>query len=304
MAAGGYLVSFFQQMLWLHKNYASVNVTPYGYINGGWAASLQALSGIAAPLRPFLLLCTALSAILPVVALVGWGTVFAWKRTVPFLIPYLLACMIGYVASTYPRPDIGHLTTVMPLSYVLVTALICRYLKSAARLAIFLVMVPWVLMPLMRTGLDISAETSLSTPVGQLHVSRDLEGDVSRLLSLVRPGDTLYVHPYLPLFYFLTQASNSTRFSYLGPAMMTESDEKFVLDDLQRKPPHWVLYFYVTTESLIGTFPSAKGRNPRFDKIESWIHENYAPLDRPLRVSGYQLLARKTGAGPVDTAHR
>ena len=33
------------------------------------------------------------------------------------------------------------------------------------------------------------------------------------LLSVVRPGSGLFVYPYMPLLYFLTQAENPTRFS-------------------------------------------------------------------------------------------
>jgi hypothetical protein len=303
MAAGGYLTSFFEQMLWLNQNYAGVNVTPYGYLNGGWEGFTRATAGAPLPVRPFLLLCAVLPAVLPVVAFAGWGLIFVLRRNkVKFPIPYLLACMVGYVMSTWPRPDVGHLTTVAPLGYVLVAALIGTTLKPAARGAIFLAMLPWALLPLLQAGFTMSAETTLPTPVGQLRVAREDENNLSRLLSLVRPGQGLYVHPYLPLFYFLTQADNPTRFSYLGPAMMTDRDEQSVLADLERKPPAWILYLYVNSESLANTFPSAKTRNPRFDKIENWIQQNYAPADPPLQISSYRLLARKPDLPPQVAA--
>jgi hypothetical protein len=294
IAAAGYLRPFIEQMLWLNRNYAAVNITPYGYLNGDWSGFIQAISATPLLFRPFLLLCAALPAVLPVVALVGWGAAYAMRKTpVLFPIPYLLACMAGYILTTYPRPDMSHLNTVSPLSYVLVAVLVSTTLKPPARVAIFLLMLPWAVLPLIETGVSIASEASVSTPVGGLRVEPGKQSDVRRLLTLVQPGHTLYVHPYLPLFYFLTQAKNPTRFSYLAPGMMTAQEEKSVLQDLERNPPEWVLYLYVTQEAMRGTFPSGKNLNPRFEKLETWIHENYAPLPRPLQISGYQLLARK-----------
>ena len=305
MAVAGYLRPFVAQMLWLGRNYSAVNVMPYGSFNGGYAGFREAVSGAAWPLRPFLLLCAVLPAVLPIVALAGWGMAFALKKTTDlatgrrFAVLYLLACMLGYIVSTYPRPDIAHLTTVAPLGYVLVTILICTCLKPAVRTMILLVMLPWCLMPAIQAAIGISAETRIPTPVGELRVGRDAEGGVRRLFGLVQPGQTLYVHPYLPLFYFLTQTSNPTRFSYLAPGMMTGIEEGSALEDLQRAPPQWILYLPLTREGFLRVFPSGKNLDHHFEKIETWIQANYAPLDQPLSIEDYQLLARRTSLIPA-----
>ncbi|MGH9657970.1 MAG: hypothetical protein ACRD96_05460, partial [Bryobacteraceae bacterium] len=116
---------------------------------------------------------------------------------------------------------------------------------------------------------------------------------VKELLARVLPGQTLFVHPYKPLLYFLTQARNPTRFCYLTPLLMTKDDERRALADLRRQPPQWVLYLDVPPEELRRVFPSADP-NFRFDLVEDWLKSNYEPAGAP-PVSGYVLMRRAGG---------
>ena len=312
MYAGGYLGAFAAQMAWLTRNYSRVNITPYGWPLGGYGELFRAISEVPLPARPILLLTALLPALLPAVALLGWAIVwfrrkiFALVPAVPSqppaartCIPYLLACLAVYILSTEPRPDITHLTYVAPLGYVLTAVLICEYLPRAAGLTIFACILPGALLMSAQSAAALTTTIPVSTPVGVLQVAPEEQSAVRALLGEVRPGQSLYVHPYLPLFYFLTQAGNPTRFSYLAPGMMGDNEEKAALQQLEKSPPAWILYLPLRREDYLRVFPSAAQSQLHYEAIESWIHAHYAPLDRPLWVSGYQLLTRRREPTPA-----
>lgn len=288
--AGGILGGFVDRVLWLSHNYSAANVTAYGWISGGWHEFMR---GAALPIRALLLLCTELPALLPIAAILGWSIVLLRQRTGHSrTIIYLSACVAGYIVSAYPRPDIGHLTIIAPMGYALFALLILGHIPSVGKFA-FGGILPFALLSAIAAGGSLSGETTLGTPVGNLRVDPQAKISFSRLLATVKPGDGLYVHPYLPLYYFLTQASNPTRYAYLGPGMMDERDEASVLADLEKSPPRWVLYTELSREGFLRVFPSGKDGAFRFERIETWIRTNYTSLPEPLRVSNYELLQRK-----------
>ena len=294
MAAGGIALPFLHQIAWTAANYARVNVTPYGRFNGGWQGFLDSTATAAAPLRAFLLFVAALPAILPLAALLGW--LLRWRRVarpLRFPIAWLLALMAAMVLTTWPRPDIGHLAIVAPLGYALTALLVADRSPRWLGRAIAVVMLPWAVVSLVESGQVMAAETTLPSPVGNVRLGSHGRPAIARLLSLVRPSQPLYVHPYLPLFYFLTQAANPTRYSYLGPGMMTADDEASALHDLQANPPDWVLDLPLDARTVQRVFPSAPAAGVHFVLIENWIAANYQPLDPPLEIDGYRLLAQR-----------
>jgi len=299
MQIAGYLRPFAQQMLWLASNYSRVNVTPYGFPLGGYRALMQTVAAAPLIIWPVLSLSIMLPAVLPIVAVLGWGGVWLWRwrihagSTNSFREPYLAACLAGYVLSTQPRPDITHLTIVSPLGYVLVAILVCRYLKPAVGLTVFSLALPWGILLAAQSTVTLAKAAVVATPAGVLRVAPEEAPAVRKLLSQVRPGQSLYVHPYLPLFYFLTQTANATRYSYLAPGMMGPAEERTALEELQTSAPAWVLYLPLRREDYLRVFPNATGINVHYETIETWIHANYAPLNVPLWLSGYELLVRR-----------
>jgi hypothetical protein len=300
LQASGNLAAFVRQMSWLAGNYSRINVTPYGWPLGGYAALMHTITAAPVVVWPLLSLSIMLPAALPITSVLGWGAIWIWrKRTgaasaTHFTEMYLLACLAGYILSTQPRPDITHLTIVSPVAYVLVAILIRRHLSPAAGVAVFALILPFGLMLAAQSAADVARTTSVRTPAGQLRLSPEEEPALRSLLREVRPGQSLYVHPYLPLFYFLTQTVNPTRYSYLAPGMMGVPEEREALRELALSPPAWVLYLPLREEDYLRVFPSAKGSNVHYEAIEAWIHANYAPMSTPVWVSGYELLAPRT----------
>src|ERR1019366_160035 len=132
LVANGSILPFINHMIWLRRNYSDVNIMPYGSIIGGYGSSLGAATGMDRVVRSLALFCFALPAVLPVVALVAWSLWMLLRRVerqwaAQNGIPYLLACMVMYVGSTYPRADVAHLAFVAALPAVLTDVWIDRY---------------------------------------------------------------------------------------------------------------------------------------------------------------------------------
>lgn len=277
---GGILSAFLQQLQWLSKNYSSVNVMHYGSIIGGYGALFEGAGVWELPIRFCVVFCLALPAVLPIVALLG-----GWRR-VNF---YLLLLIVALVASTYPRSDIAHLAYISALPYAVAGILMYRLVAALARawLAIFVgvwaAVFAWQAIPGRLVPLD--------TPVGNVRATAAEAPAVRELLSRVQPGQSLFVYPYKPLLYFLTQAENPTRYPYLQPGLMTEEDVRIALSELEARPPEWVLYMDLNQAEFERVFPSGKGFDAHHPQLESWIKANYRPTGSP-SLGGYVLLRR------------
>jgi hypothetical protein len=113
----------------------------------------------------------------------------------------------------------------------------------------------------------------------------------------VRKGDTFFAFPYFPLAYFLTQASNPTRYSFLQPGMMAEADQLTALRELERSPPAKILYQHVSPEAYLRLFPSSDPARLRMEHIELWLERNYEWRELlPGSKAGYRLLTRRPRA--------
>jgi 4-amino-4-deoxy-L-arabinose transferase-like glycosyltransferase len=296
--ASGLLLPTIRQMAWLSRNYSAVNYMPYGSLIGGYIQALGQGAAVQLAIRAALLLCVALPAVLPLVALAGWTAALVRSRAerkwaAEQAIPYLLAAMAVYIAIEYPRADVMHLAFVAPLPYVLAGALVGRHLPRPLTLGLVLFFGVGAVVFATHTAGDLLAEVPVSTPAGRLRASPEDAAALRALLAVVDRGEGLYVHPYMPLLYFLTQTANPTRFSYLAPGMMTRQEELTALDELRANPPPWILYLPVSRAEFLRIFPNAGQLDHRFPALEAWIGREYKPVTPPLSLATYQLYSRK-----------
>jgi hypothetical protein len=291
---------FIDQMIWLRHNYTGDNLMPYGSVIGGYGAALGTGAGMDRVLRALGVFCFALPAVLPVVALAAWGVWLGPRRAgrrwaVENAIPYLLACMAMYVVSASPRLDLAHLAFVAVLPAALTAVWIVRYSPSWLSACAFGVLAVWGGVFLAQAASGLRDSVAVRSPVGTL---RGLDADaqaVGALLKVVRPGDGLFVHPYMPVLYFFTQGRNPTRFSYLQPGLMKRTEEMAALDDLRRSPPGWVLYLPLSRTEFLRVFPNARSLDERFPAIEAWLQREYDPVEPAVIVAGYRLYERRAG---------
>ena len=300
----GSLGAFFAQMAWLRQNYSGVNVLPYGSIIGGYRALFEGSHGIFETIvRLILIVCVALPAILPPLAILLGG--LALWRSKPGesreVLVLLLPAVAALAITAFPRADVMHLAFIAALPYVLVGVALASLLPARAGswLSIVSILLATVFASNYARGWRESSP--VASPAGTLQVARDQAPDVQRLMQQVHRGDSLFVYPYMPMQYFVTQARNPTRYSYLMPGMMTRSQETEALGELEARPPEWLLYMQLSREELLRVFPNGTDREWRFAELESWMQQNYRPVESPsIRVGGYQLWQRVSS--PVAVA--
>jgi 4-amino-4-deoxy-L-arabinose transferase-like glycosyltransferase len=290
----GILPAFLQQLQWLSRNYSSVNVMHYGAIIGGYGTLFEGAGPWELPFRFGVVFCLALPAVLPVVALAGGAVFWAQRKSCPeplrTVIPYLVLCVIALVVSTYPRSDVAHLAYVAALPYAVAGILVYRLLPARPRAWLTVSIAVWAALFACQAQLPASLRP-LHTPAGDVRASAEEAPVVKELLSRVRPHQSLFVYPYKPLLYFLTQAENPTRYPYLAPGMMTGEDARLALSELQASPPEWVLYMDLDRGEFERVFPAGKLMDPHYPQLESWIQANYRSSGCP-PLGGYVLLQR------------
>lgn len=295
----GSVGAFLAQMAWLRQNYSGVNVLPYGSIIGGYRALLEGSHGtLETIVRLILIACLGLPAILPPLAILLGGLALWRSRSQPSgrqrdVLLLLLPAVAALAITAFPRADVTHLAFIAALPYVLVAVALSNLLpmRVASWLSIASILLATIFASNYVRGWRESSP--VASPAGTLRVAPDQARDVQRLMQQVHPGDSLFVYPYMPVQYFVTQARNPTRYSYLMPGMMTRTQEMEALGELEARPPEWLMYMQLSRQEMLRVFPNASDRDWRFAELESWMQQNYRPVEAPaISVGGYRLWQR------------
>jgi hypothetical protein len=296
LAATGGLLPLIHQLLWLRTNYL-VNAMPYGSIIGGYRALFVDLTGaLDVALRTLLVTCVALPAWLPIVALVAWG-VMLWKKKVSAeqasCAVLLLLAGGALILGLSPRPDVTHLAFVVALPYVLAGSAIgiCVPVRAAAPIGICAALLAVLFAS--NSFNSLRSTSVVASPVGDLRVDNAMRPSMETLFATVRSGDSMFVYPYMPMNYFITQARNPTEFSFFSPGMATTREESAALAKLSAHPPVWVLYATVSREQYLRVVPEGGKTAWRYPGLEEWIEKNYEPVPHAdVDIYGYQLRRR------------
>jgi len=296
LALKGSLMAFLQQMLWLQRNYATVNVMPYGSVIGGYGRLFEDTAGLERMMRVLFVGCLALPAVLPPAALLLWGVVHRRDKVPPesqSAVVLLALAAIAFALSAFPRADLFHLALVAAVPYALTAAALARLLSVRAGAILAFTFIPLALLFSINNFAGVFAVRRIASPAGPLRVPADIAPGVANLLGQVQPGQTLFVHPYMPIYYFVTQARNPTRFAFFNAGMMTKADEAEALAALQSRPPQWLLYMRLTDAEFKRVFPNSGATRARFDGLETWLEKSYVPFDQPaVNIAGYRLYRR------------
>jgi hypothetical protein len=225
----------------------------------------------------------ALPAILPILAVL-----LSWPRRTRDL-ELLALANVAFVLTVFPRADVAHLAFVAALPYVLCAAGIARWLP--ARPAAGIAMAGILLAAIFGSNFFSSFANTVpvASAVGRLRVASNDAANVERLVNTVRPGSGLFVYPYMPIQYFATQAQDPTRFSFLAPGMMTQREASIALDELQARPPQWLLYMKLSQTEFLRVFPHAADLDWHFGTLETWLEANYEPASPDITIWGYRL---------------
>lgn len=291
LMATGSLGPMLHHFLWTTSQYSAANRFPYGGIIGGYPALFSDAQGPELWIRAILVFFIVTPAVAPICALLAFSAARrAWKT--PLL--FVLACAMAAVLSAAPRMDVAHLTYGSPLSYVVAGCALASLLPRRVRapLAVALSFVPCIMM-WNSVNLRLHLETAQTRGGVLFGEAKDLALERS-LEASIQKGEPFFAFPYIPIAYFLTQGANLTRYSFLQPGMMADSDEDQALASLKSAPPAKVFYMDVPGRAYLRLFPSSDPRRLRMHKIENWLRENY-DRDQQFAQSnpGYDLLIRR-----------
>lgn len=290
-AAAGYLIfeggllPMFHDLLWTAVHYPAANRVPYGYGAigpGPLSARYTGASLSQALARTTGLLSVILPPLLPLGIYALW-LVRRW-RTRRFtqreaLATLLVIASFALVISTYPRWSADQLLFIAPVFYVLAAYLLDQFLQARVPRAVafgFLLAMGTAAMAY--TVLQIHSEPVFQSRVGPLRALPADQAFVKFATQRIRPGDSLFVYPYLPIVYFLTGARNPTPYSFLQPGMMGDQLDSKAVGSLREHPPKWVFYFKIPPVTFHGIWPGAKPRSLAENAVDRYIRAHYRPV--------------------------
>jgi hypothetical protein len=183
-----------------------------------------------------------------------------------FLPWYLLAGTLAALA-VYPRADALHVMFAGPPLFVVGAWVLWRVhgalvggLSWMARVAVFatLLIVPvaavsphayWRYVTIVHSD-PRAAEPPPYVPVdldrapvlAPRHVSDNVRGAVEFVRSNTEPGEPFFAYPVVPLFNFLADRPNPTRFDHFLPGALTPDDLDQVIRNLEQARPRYVLW--------------------------------------------------------------
>lgn len=281
----GALLPMFQDLLWTSRHYPAANAVTYGYgaiAPGGLRTILAGANASALVARATGLLSVMLPVVLPLAVYAGWMARRLRRKQMDQrekLATLLMLGSFGFVISTYPRWSADQLLFIAPIFYVLAGYLLCRVLRRRSlRIATTCMVLALAIASLTYSVLHIMSEPVIETRIGRLRADNSDQSIIKLASNRVRPGDTLFVYPYLPVVYFLTGAQNPTPYSFLQPGMMQATNYEAALSALRAHPPHWVFYFGLSLATYHGIWPAADPRALNLTPVDHFILSNYHPV--------------------------
>jgi 4-amino-4-deoxy-L-arabinose transferase-like glycosyltransferase len=151
------------------------------------------------------------------------------------------------------RSDLTHLLVTLPPFFLLVAfgwSIVCismvHHLRvrilTSAMLALVIASFLWVLRSVALP--DMSGQTEeLDLPRGGVRVARAamIANFLRSVQAAVPPDRSILALPYQPMFYFLCERRNPTRWNYLWPGDQTAQDHQRLIEEAERDPPALVL---------------------------------------------------------------
>jgi hypothetical protein len=313
------LTTMLHDWLWPLQHYSRANHVPYGYL--GWSDSTRhALFGRGLLLaRLFYALTFSPFFVLPILPLLAVGLLVYWTLQMRRQGAasgkchyYVLVCAVlsGLLLSiVVARADIIHFMYLQPL-FCLVLAWIVDGRDIPGRLfktvrpavivfisASFLALSMAVLMRAARAPYWIETRRgAIKTP------SKDTVIDYTQ--AHLAPGETLFVYPYLPLYYYLTGTFSPFRYEYFQPGMNTTAQAHEILSQLASRRVPTVLFEPSFPEKIPNSWPGTPLAAITHDPIADYVAREYrtcAILQSPEKWK-FLFLVRRNLACPDSPA--
>ncbi len=275
-------------ILWPLNYYKQVNVVPYGFglrkfIRQYFQSSLSPLSsGFTNSLSAVLLFSYVLISLLPFLILFPCllclnnlslrSSLFNLETT-----PYWAVGMGLWVSESH-RPDIYHLVWGSPVLFILLYLLVNVLLRN--RKTILTVTFGLIIICSFTLGMfnllksSTASERTISRRGTFYSFGRD--DALAFLNKETSAGEYVFIYPYGPMYYFLADVKNPTRFNNLIYKYHTDLQFEEAVDALDKKNVRYILWDTVVEgDNLIRWFPNYKHPKEESLIMEKYITERY-----------------------------
>ena len=169
------------------------------------------------------------------------------------ILAFLIVWSVLFYLQVMVRSDQTHLLITLP-PFFLLTAFVWSVVREtianhrrlcivlSAVFAILAVLFLWILRSVALPDVTRATE-ELALDRGGVRIERaDVVANfVRRLQASVPPTRSILALPYQPMFYFLCERRNPTRWNYLWPGDQTTRDHELFIEEAERDPPALVL---------------------------------------------------------------
>lgn len=279
-AAHGGLGSMVACLLWPLHHYTVANHVPYGYVTMHFS-DWRELFGDASPglraLRVFVISPAFIVSALPVfVVLVAASCVLTRRPGLPrqqvSMVILCGAVVLGSLLSVEAtRPDFHHLTFIAPLFFFVLPWMVSTWaapfpsLRKAEPVVMAYVLIAFAAYGISLMWAAKNCTISLETRRGNVRIAQANE-TVPFIQANFPAGSALLVHPYRPLYSFLTRTVSPLRYDYFQPGMHTREQGEEAARQLATLQPAAVLF----ERDFAGRIPDA------------WPHTSFSAVQDPI----------------------
>jgi hypothetical protein len=280
--------------IWPLHSYSTINAAPYGYtlfelLWPQWLSALRtqypvslAYGGTLLMSVPFLFIM----AVPVLVLLMGW----CWRSSAfkPGMLPYWLT---GYALwiSELQRLDLGHLRNGCIILVILFFAMIEQYGRALLKGTALCIIGCLELSAMPNAASAMALRSPVYSRHGTLYAEQHNEA-LDFLVAHTRPGENIFVYPYQPIYYFLADLRNATRFSYLQYRLHTDDQLREAVRDLEDKKVRYVLWDRTFGEEGMRSIFPAYRLPPRERLIvEPYLESHYRQINL---LNGFRILER------------
>ncbi len=307
--------------LWPLKHYNSVNHVPYGFMHVPLSEldKLQSSSLLWKLFAVFTMSPGFVIAMLPILAVVLLGCRLykvraqrAWDQENAYYV-LVCSCIVGLLLSMLDaRPNFSHLMYLAPIFYLVLcwifegkafggTALPAA--RPAITMYLLLSFAAFGLAMLIQAG---NAHRPLVSRRGTLRTT-DQDTAVSYVQAHVPAGSEIFVYPYQPLYYYLTDSGNPTSYDFLYEGFNTSA--QFGQTARQLEADHTPVVLLCPSFLLnigLNAFPGTPLKVvAQRDPMVNFIFSRYHPCKVLHSTQGlrYVFMVRKDLACPGDPVH-
>ena len=302
--AGGLPDLIYANLIWPLTRYQNVNRVPYGYgvpvlqyesyrqiLQGVFSAPASRVPALLIMPPFWLILC------LPflLLGLGGFSCLNAANRGKIFsaaMLPYWAAGLALWI-SEFHRRDIMHLIYGSPLLLVLLFVTCGYYLENQRllkSLGVGLITGCLIFFGSFNAFMALSANQEIVTRRGILYGFKE-DTALKFLIEHTKPGDYAFIYPYYPMYYFLADVKNPTRYSILLYHINTEAQFNEVIQNLKQKLVKYVLWDNLVAGSKLKTwFPQYEHPSEENLHLERFLEDHYEVI---AVENGFRILRRR-----------